>query len=414
VTLGPISVVTPWLAWLALATPVIVILLHVLDRRRQRVLMERLGELPAVQRMMAARSPWRRTFKAVLLALGLGLVVFATARPQVLGSKTSTRESMDLVIAIDASKSMLVGDVEVAQPPGGWPQDLPDDAPRPVTDPAEWTRGTRLERARQAIGELVERLPDDRISIVLFAGASIHFPLTDDEQLAVQLANLVGPTDLMGGSDIGEALRVGTCILRGELDDPQLGCYGVGRRGHGGDPIGPPSPEERARQKVEEKELEERGRALVILTDGGATSPSVVEQVELAQRLGVATFFVGIGTDEGGVVPKIDNAGNVVGPMQDARGETVRSSLDRGSLRQLAELAGGASHYVELPPSGGFDVSPLIAALERVQRGQLEKTEHGKRRDVYHWFLFPGFLLLVLEALIGLRKRVRHPEEAVS
>ena len=69
---------------------------------------------------------------------------------------------------------------------------------------------------------------------------------------------------------------------------------------------------------------------------------------------------------------------------------------------------------MELPPAGAFDVSPLIAALERVQRGQLEKTEHGKRRDIYHWFLFPGFLLLVLEALIGLRKRVRHPEEAVS
>jgi hypothetical protein len=132
-----VTVVTSWLAWLAFATPVIVIALHILDQRRERELAARLGELPAVQRMMAARSPWRRTFKAVLLALGLGLVVFAAARPQVLGSKTSTRESMDLVIAIDASKSMLVGDVEVAQPPGGWPQDLPDDAPRPVP---EWAR----------------------------------------------------------------------------------------------------------------------------------------------------------------------------------------------------------------------------------------------------------------------------------
>jgi len=409
-----VTVVTPALMWIAIAVPIVVIAIHLLDRRRQRVLMVRLGELAAVQRMMAARSPWRRTVKAALFGVGLGLVVFAAARPQRTGSKTSKRESMDLVIAIDVSKSMLVGDVEVGQPTGGWPADLPDDAPRPVPAGAEWVRGTRLERARQAVGALARRLPDDRIGIVLFAGASIHFPLTDDELLAIQLAHLVGPTDLMGGSDVGEALRVGTCLLRGEIDDAQLGCYGVGRRGHGGDPIGPPTEEDQARVRVEEKELAERGRALVVVTDGGATSPQVVEQVELAQRLGVSVFFVGVGTAEGGVVPELDALGNVTGAKKDARGNPVKSALDAASLRQLAQLAGDATHYVELPAKGPFDVSPIVAALEHVQRGQLEKTEHGKRHDIYPWFLFPGFLLLVLEALIGLRRRVRHPEEAVS
>lgn len=409
---------SPVLFWLACLAPIAVIALHVYDRRKQRLLIERLGELPAVQRMMAARSPGRRTIKAILAALGVGLVALAAARPQVSGTSVTKRKGMDLVVAIDVSKSMLVGDVEVAQPVGGWPESLAPDEPRPVPEgDHEWVQGTRLERARQILTELVERLPDDRISIVLFAGASIHFPLTDDEHVAAQLAHLVGPTDLMGGSDVGEAVRVGKCLLRGDLDDAAVGCYGIGQRGHGGDPL--PSDEvdargRRVRPRVEEKVTEERGKAILVMTDGGTVNQALATELEQTQRLGISFFLVGVGTDEGGVVPELDWQGRVAGAKRDARGQTVTSKLDRAGMLALAELAGGPAHYVEPSAKGPFDVAPIVEALSRVQRGALERTEHDKKRDVFHWFLFPGLMLLVIEAAIGLRKRVKHPEAPVS
>jgi Ca-activated chloride channel family protein len=403
------------LVWIAAAAPVVAVAIHLIDRRRQRVLMERLGELPAVQRMMAARSPWRRTVKAVMFGLAVGLVLVAAARPQVAGVLVDKRKGLDVVIALDVSKSMLVGDVEVAQPKGGWTEGMDPQAPRPVPEDAEWVQGTRLERARQLLTSLAEELPDDRIGVTLFAGASIHFPLTDDGDLAVQLAHMIGSSDIMGGSDTGEALRVGTCLLRPDVSDPSLGCYGIGQRGTGGDPL--PGEERRKdgkkpRPKVEEKEKEERGRAILVITDGGAPISSVATDVDAAQQLGIGIYFVGVGSSDGGVVPELDWEGKVVGPKRDASGQPVHSRLDRDSLLALAQLAGGLDHYVEVPAKGAFDVAPILEALAQVKRGELERIEHERPRDVYAWFLFPAFMLLVIEACIGVRRRVRHPEVA--
>jgi Ca-activated chloride channel homolog len=399
--------VYPTLLWLAGAVPLLVLAIHLLERRRQRVLMERLGELPAVQRMMAARSPRRRALKAVLLGLGLGLVVVAAARPQRPGDGRAGRPSMDLVIAIDVSKSMMVGDVEVAEPSGGWPASLAEEAPRPVPADPRWVQGTRLERARQVVGELVDRLATDRVAIVLYAGAAIHFPLTDDGALAVQLAHLVGPSDLIGGSDVGEALRVGTCLLRGDLDDAAVGCHGVGRRGRGGDPL--PGEEGARGRPAEEREEGERGKAILVISDGGVARETVLEEVDRAQQLGVSLFFVGVGSPEGGVVPELGWDGRVLGPKR-MGSDVVRSRLDSDALRGLAELAGGAAHYLELPARGPFDVTPIAAALARVPRGVLTPAGEARPRDVYEWPLFAGMMLLVIEAAIGLRRRVRHPE----
>lgn len=401
-----------WLVWLGALAPVLVISVYLLDRQRQRVLMERLGELPAVQRMMAARSPGRRAVKAVLFGLALGLVVVAAARPQIDDTAVSRRKGMDLVIALDVSKSMLVGDVEIAQPRGGWPEDLDPDQPRPVPKgDLEWVQGTRLERARQMLVELARKLPDDRISVVVYAGASIHFPLTDDEELAIQLFHLVGPTDLMGGSDIGEAMRVGKCLLRTDLDDASVGCYGIGARGHGGDPLPGDPYASKKRGKVEVKETQERGRALLVVTDGGASSSTVADEVDQSRQLGISLFFVGIGSDKGGTVPELDWEGKVTGPKVDGRGQPVVSKLDREGLVQLAEMAGGKDgHYVEMASAGTIDVARIVEALGEVQRGELERTEHDKRRELYHFPLFTAFMLLAIEAAIGLRRRVNNPE----
>jgi Ca-activated chloride channel family protein len=213
----------------------------------------------------------------------------------------------------------------------------------------------------------------------------------------------------MGGSEIGEALRVGKCLLRAELDDAAVGCYGIGQRGHGGDPLVTERPKQK-RKRVDEVEKEERGKAILVITDGGSPSPTVLDEANQAQQLGISLYFVGVGSKQGGVVPRLDYDGRVDGPMRDAQGNVVKSALDSEGLRGLAELAGGSRHYVELSAEGPFDVRPIVEALAAVHRGELERTEHEKKRDVYHWFLFPGFMLLVIEAALGLRRRVEHPE----
>ena len=113
----------------------------------------------------------------------------------------------------------------------------------------------------------------------------------------------------------------------------------------------------------------------------------------------------------GGVVPEVDDVGEVVGQQRGRDGRPVVSNVDREGLGVLAEAAGGlGSHYFELGDGGEPDPGPLVAALGRVKRGGLEAREDRVMVEHYPGFLFAGFMLLVLEACIGTRKRVAHPE----
>jgi Ca-activated chloride channel family protein len=209
----------------------------------------------------------------------------------------------------------------------------------------------------------------------------------------------------MGGSDVAEALRIGKCLLREDLDDARVGCTGVGRRGNGGAPR-----DAGRRPKVKEEVKEERGKAIVVLTDGGESTERVLQEVDQAHQLGISLFFVGVGSEKGGTVPELDWDGKVTGAKTDAQGKPVTSRLDREGLQALAQVAGDQARYVEVGPEGRFDVTPILEQLNQVQRGELERTEEDRPRPIYHWFLFPGLMLLVIEASIGLRRRVKHPE----
>jgi len=383
-----LSFAHPKLAWSAPAIGVAVLLLFLLGEERRRVLVGRLGELPLVRRMMAAASPARRRVKAVLLALAATGLVLAAAGPGQFGTVERKRRGLDLVVALDVSKSMM------------------------AADPAP----SRLSHARAAILSLLGQLEDDRVAVVVFAGGAIHFPLTEDKDVATALFSEIGPMDLPPGSDVGEALRLGRCILRPDVVD-DLGCGRVGGRGHGGDPLEASAPS-RAPEKKKPALEEERGKAIVIFTDGGGDVERAAEEVIKARDLGIAIYWVGVGTDQGANVPELDNDGKPI-PNQwktDRSGQVVHSKLDRQTLSTLATAGGDVHRYLDLPPavteadgSRTVDAKPILEALAEIKRGT-RLVADDRREDVYHWFLFPAFMLFVIEACIGTRKRVLYPE----
>lgn len=374
---------SPALLWLAGAVAIGLAILFRLDAARRRRLLGRLGEAPAVQRMMASASPGRRRLKAWLVSVGLLLILVAAARPQRAGSGTVQRSGLDLVIAIDVSSSMLVRDV------GG---------------------ETRLERARREVDALLGKLERDRVSVVLFAGAAVHFPLTEDHAVARAFSREIGPGDLPGGSDLGEALRVSRCLLRPDLYD-DLGCRGLGGRGRGGEPL----PEDAAgdvRDPDDPEEVGERGKAILIFADGADSQGQAGEEVMRARSLGVAVFFAGVGSAEGGPVPEVDSEGRAQAPRRGDDARPVISQLDAAALQRLATAGGDAGRYRGLDPLADPDPAHFVAMLRPVARGIRTRRDQPGQEDVYPLFLFPGFLLLVIEACIGTRRRVRYPEVA--
>ncbi|HUQ07531.1 MAG TPA: VWA domain-containing protein [Kofleriaceae bacterium] len=379
---------TPALVGIALAMPLVIFLIALADRARRRTLLGRLGEEVVVQRLMASVSPARRRIKRIVFALGVSLIVLAAARPQLPGQVRRGTEGLDLVIALDVSKSMLVDDVGEL----------------------------RLEKARRTTGKLIDALPGDRIAPMVFAGAAAHFPLTDDKSVSKQFLNDLGAVDLPPGSDVAEALKVASCLLRPDVQDAYNDdCAGAGGRGHGGDPLPGEDDALDDTATAEEVELEERAKVILLVTDGadgigeGDDAMRPLEEVRRAVKLGVTVMVVGVGTTRGGNVPEIDYQGKPSGKKYDRDGKEVISKLDTASLRLLAQAGGSEARYFEWGTSEP-DILAITGALATLKRGALQKKDERVMDELYHFFLFPGFLLLVIEACIGTRRRVRYPE----
>ena len=389
------SFVHPTGLFLACCIPVVVMALYFYDRARRHQLTNRIGELPVVKKVIASASPGRRLAKAILIALGLGLVGVSLARPQRVGKRTVKLRGLDLVVAVDVSKSMVVDDVG------------PTAAMVAKKIPA-----SRLGRARELAVALIDSLDDDRVGPIVFAGAATHFPLTEDRDVAERFLYDLGPADVPFGSNLGEVFRVARCMLRPDLYD-DLGCSRIGHRGHGGDPL--PGDKVDPADRIEKEDViqdkEERGKAVVIFTDGGDPDAEAIREVATSRELGIALFIVGVGSPAGGVVHEIDDDGKATAVAKRMRdGQAVVSKRDDAGMRQLVAAGGDEGRYFVASERGEVDPQPILDALRAVNRG-LSTKQVFEKHDVFQPFLFGGLILLVIEAAIATRRRRQHPEE---
>lgn len=163
-----------------LAIPAIGVFLYVTSRRARRALAA-FGDTPLMRRLSASVNRRGRLAKRVLVLTTIGLLIIAMGRPQ-FGTRVETvrRQGLDVMVAIDVSRSMLAEDI----------------APN------------RLDKAKFAVADLIGRLDGDRIGLVAFAGeAFVQSPLTLDYAAARMFLNAMEP-DIVSvqGTDVGAAL----------------------------------------------------------------------------------------------------------------------------------------------------------------------------------------------------------------
>lgn len=127
---------------------------------------KKIGDPKLVKLLISSFSPRLFNLKIIILVIAFAIGIMAAMNPRKPGSSgKETRNGIDMVVAIDVSKSMLATDL----------------APN------------RLERAKQFVIRLINEMPDDRIALVIFAGkAYLQMPLTIDHgaaQLYLSSAN---------------------------------------------------------------------------------------------------------------------------------------------------------------------------------------------------------------------------------
>jgi Ca-activated chloride channel family protein len=231
-------------------------------------------------RVVPGAAPFRHGVRHGFTVLALSLFSLALAQPQCgTHSELAKRYGIDLVVALDASSSMLAQDI----------------------------KPSRLERAKLELSALLDRLRGDRVGIVVFAGdAFTQCPLTSDYAAAKMFLKAIDTTNMpVQGTNIARAL-------------------------------------EESRDLLVDAERGAKARAVVLLTDGEDTAGSDVnKEAELLSGLGIKVIAVGIGSLTGEPIPELDKKGNRVGFKKDSSGAIVMSRLDETGLQALADKTTG-------------------------------------------------------------------------
>jgi Ca-activated chloride channel family protein len=164
------------------AIPLVIALFWWVLRWKKKTV-KKIGDEKLVHQLISSYSPQNFLFKFLLVAVALAAIIAAAANLQQPGAMEQVqRKGVDIVVAMDVSKSMLADDI----------------------------KPNRLERARQLVYKLMDQLPDDRIALVLFAGrAYMQMPLTTDHSAARMFVQQASPDVVpTQGTVITEALRM--------------------------------------------------------------------------------------------------------------------------------------------------------------------------------------------------------------
>ena len=143
----------PDLLYLLLIIPLLLVFYVVMEKRKKRDI-SKFGNPELLATLMPLRSPRREAMKFALILIALFFVVVGVAGPQ-FGSKLQQvkREGIELIIALDVSNSMLAEDI----------------------------KPNRLEAAKQAISRMTDKLDEDKVGLIVFAGdAYVQLPITTD------------------------------------------------------------------------------------------------------------------------------------------------------------------------------------------------------------------------------------------
>lgn len=296
-------------------------------RRAGKVASVRYSDVQMLTKSDLTRTGKYRSILPALRMLAIAALVVAFARPQsgVSGENIIT-EGIDIVLALDISSSMLAEDIEP----------------------------NRIEAAKRVAADFVRGRRNDRIGLVVFAGAAFtQVPLTLDYDVVATVLGELQVGMIEDGTAIGMGLATAVKRLRDSDADSKV---------------------------------------VVLLTDGrnnrGEIDP--VTAAQMAQALGVRVYSIGAGTRGNARVPVDD-------PMLGRRYASMRVDIDETTLRETAELTGG--QYFRATDRASLE--SIYGEINELETTEIEVQHFTRYGELFHMPLTVGLLLVVLEVTLA-------------
>ena len=285
--------------------------------------------------LMPSASAVKGWVRVSIFSLAFALFVIGLARPQT-GAKLSEHKAkgVEIMICLDVSNSMLAEDYSPS----------------------------RLDRAKLAISRFVDKLQDDRIGLIIFAGQSfVQLPITTDYVSAKMFMGSINTGSVpVQGTAIGDAIRTAMRSF---------------------------------------SEQSSKSRVIIVITDGENHEDDAVAAAREAGDLGVRVFTVGVGSPEGKPIPVNGEL------LKDKQGNIVVSKLDEKTLKDIADAGNGA--YVRAGNTE-FGLNPIIDSIRSMDEEEFSSTIFEEFDEQYMYFFAAALALLVIEVLIGSRKSGIH------
>jgi len=310
---------SPWLLALLVLVPLLAAL-PLVARQRLRPSALRYADTNLTAELPLSWRHYLQHFLPIIRYVVLILVIIALARPQAGQDREIIRgEGVDISLALDISGSMG----------------------EPDFDPY-----TRLDAAKQVIGEFIDGREFDRIGLVVFArNAFIQSPPTLDYGVLLKLLDEVKLVDELGIQD-GTAIGLGLANAASML-----------------------------------KDSETQSRVVILLTDGYNNAGQIdpLTAAEAAKALGIKVYTIGAG-------------------LLNLRSFSSTRPIGAEVLEKIADMTGGL--YFQADDTVGL--KEIYDQIDALEKSKVEVRIYTQYQELAIWLLVPALLLFVLE--MGLRQ----------
>jgi len=314
-------------------------LLFIIENRKQKKRLKAYGNPDLISQLMPDVSHRRPWLKFILQLTAITVCIFMVSGPQ-FGSKLEKvqKKGAEMMIALDVSNSMMAEDITPC----------------------------RLDKSKQILSKLVDKLQNDKIGLIVFAGeAFTQLPITSDYISAKMFMESINtslvPTQ---GTAIGAAIDL--CAR----SFPQKG---------------------------------EAERAIILITDGENFEDDAVERAKEALDQGIKTHVIGMGLEKGAPIP-IANSNEF---RKDKDGNVVITKLNEKMCRDIAAAGGGV--YVRSDNTNGA-LRIITTELDKMKKSTVESSVYSEYDEQFQGLAWIVLVLLFIDVFILERKNrlLRH------
>ena len=311
-----------------------VILFYILFAIRKKKAIKAFAHEDSIPRLMPLYAKYRYGWKLVLSLCALLFLIIAICRPQVPQElKSETQKGVELVIALDVSNSMLAEDI------------LPN----------------RLERAKRAIVQLIDKFKGDKVALIVFAGrAHTQLPITTDYEAAKMFVDMASTTLLSTqGTNLADAISLAAKSFTSE-------------------------------EKV--------GKAIILISDGEDHQPNAIEVASGLEEQGIILHTIGMGLPNGVPIPVLGKPNTFL----KSRGDSiVLTKLNEQILQRLA--AAGKGNYIRANNSE-VGLQKVFETIQGMEKGDSLSASIASYSEKYYIFLWLALFFLLGELLLLERK----------